>query len=235
LGKLPDPKPDIFKTIGTDNNVMLGQSDGVGIYKDLYDKNKSRAFKIFGTGCFGSDAYSNCVSGTAVSADGVSFADATEEDWPAPQRYDCHQNLFFDEKEDRYLLTTRDGFNGGSGRDIAVVRSTVDGVEGWDHWQNKTELVFSGDADHQLYSQVTFSYYDIYLGLVMVFDTKQPDEYGKGTVHCRLSWSNDSHHWAWVDEGGLTGKPIIPLGAMSTDSKKNAFDSHVSCVDVGCA
>jgi hypothetical protein len=164
LAKLPDPKPDIFATIGTNNNIVLGRSDGVGVYKDLFDRNASRKFKVFGTGCFGSDALSDCVSGTAVSADGLNFTDATEEDWPDPQRYDCHQNLFFDEKEDRYLLTTRDGFDGGSGRDVGFVRSTVNGVEGWNQWENHTELVEEGDDAHQLYSQITFSYYDIYLG-----------------------------------------------------------------------
>jgi hypothetical protein len=62
----------------------------------------------------------------------------------------------------------------------------------------------------------------------MVFDTDEPDQYGHGTVHTRLSWSNDSHHWSWVDQGGLTGKPLIPLGKMSKDSKANDFDSHIT-------
>ena len=65
LSKLPDPKPDSFAKIGANNNIVLGKSDGVGVYKDLFDSNASRKFKMFGTGCFGKDAYSDCISGTA--------------------------------------------------------------------------------------------------------------------------------------------------------------------------
>jgi hypothetical protein len=226
LSKLPDPKPDSFKTIGKENNIVLGNSDGMGIYHDLYDTNKSRSFKAFGTGCFGDDALTNCVSGTAVSADGLHFTDATEVSWPAPQRYDDHQNLFFDERENVYVLTTRD-YTSGSGRDVGLSRATVTGPGGWGSWEKTTENIEQGTGDHQLYSQVTFQYYDIYLGFVMVFDSKSPSSYGHGTVHCRLSWSKDGHDWNWVDSGGLTGKPLIPLGPMSEDPKTNAFDSHI--------
>eukprot|EP00040_Diaphanoeca_grandis_P030608 m.181262 g.181262 ORF g.181262 m.181262 type:complete len:335 (+) comp32056_c0_seq8:340-1344(+) len=92
---------------------------------------------------------------------------------------------------------------------------------GFGNWSNPV-LVEAGDVDHQLYSQITFPFYDIYLGLVMVYDatdgTVGPNA---GHVHCRLSWSRDSITWAWVDEGGLTGREYIPAGEQGT------FDSHV--------
>eukprot|EP00935_MAST-01C_sp_MAST-1C-sp1_P000037 g37.t1 len=227
LSKLKDPKPASFNTIKTANNVVLGNSDGMGIFRDHVDPDGSRAFKAFGTGCFGADALTECVSGTAVSADGLHFKNATELKWPAPQRYDDHQNLHFDEMENRYMLTTRD-YTSGSGRDIGIVRSTEEGPAGWGKWAATAENVEQGNNDHQLYSQITFQFYDIYLGLVMVFDTASAASYGHGTVHCRLSWSKDSHKWAWVDKGGLTGEPLIPLGSMSTDPAKNEFDSHIT-------
>ena len=57
---------------------------------------------------------------------------------------------------------------------------------------------------------MTFPYYNIWLGLVAIFDTVNPSTVG--TVHTRLSWSPDLHTWDWVAPGGLTGTPFIPLG-----------------------
>lgn len=83
-------------------------------------------------------------------------------------------------------------------------------------WGNPVR-VESGDNDHQLYSQITFPFYDIYLGIVMVFDATSKE----GHVHCVLSWSADGEKWEWVDSGGVTGKEFIPAGP------DGAFDSHV--------
>ena len=77
------------------------------------------------------------------------------------------------------------------------------------------------NVHHQLYSQVTFRFYDVFLGLVMVFDAADPAKVG--TVHCRMSWSSQlASGWHWVDKGGLTGKVFLPLGP------KGAFDSHIT-------
>ena len=51
-------------------------------------------------------------------------------------------------------------------------------------------VVENGTQQHQLYSQITFSWMDnAYLGLVSVFDTDKPKDYGYGKVHCRLAIS----------------------------------------------
>ena len=78
-------------------------------------------------------------------------------------------------------------------------------------------------AAHQLYSQITWRFYDIYFGIVMVFDAtngnKGPDA---GHVHCMLSWSPDASTWHWVDRGGLEGlREFIPTG------EPGSFESHV--------
>ena len=87
---------------GRNNNLLLG-GDGTGIFYDEADSNASRRFKAFGTMCAGAgllfDAVddsnevptratdgSSCVSGTAVSADGLHFHDFDRVAWPAPQR-----------------------------------------------------------------------------------------------------------------------------------------------------
>ena len=72
------------------------------------------------------------------------------------------------------VLTTRDGFSGGSGRDIGIARGPEDGgLAGFD-LAKAPELVEKGDAAHQLYSQVTFPFYNVWLGLVAVLDTANP-------------------------------------------------------------
>jgi hypothetical protein len=92
-------------------------------------------------------------------------------------------------------------------------------------------ITMMGNTSHQLYSQVTFRFHDVYLGLVMVFDAScntvnPPCQTGPdaGHVHCRLAWSPDGEmtKWSWVDEGGLTGADFIPAGPSGT------FDSHVT-------
>ena len=126
----------------------------------------------------------------------------------------------------------------GSGRDIGIQRS-LPGTFNWDT-AKAPALVEQGSPAAQLYSQITFPFHDIYLGIVMVYDAESKDGY----VHCRLSWSTNASTWSWVDAGGLTGKEFIPHGAKATSasnptppsssspvaqagSSQNSFDSHV--------
>ena len=126
------------------------------------------------------------------------------------------------------MATTRDGFSGGSGRDIGIQRS-LPGQFAWDTRHAPT-LVESGSPSAQLYSQITFPFHDIYLGIVMVFDATSK----AGHVHCRLSWAENASaaDWDWVDPGGLTGREFIPHGDGPSgdddgDGDVNAFDSHI--------
>ena len=59
----------------------------------------------------------------------------------------------------------------------------------------------------RLLVQITWRFYDVFLGIVMVYDaedgTKGPDA---GHVHCMLSWAPDAlGPWQWVDATGLKG------------------------------
>ena len=90
------------------------------------------------------------------------------------------------------------------------------------------QVTMMGNASHQLYSQITFPFLDVYLGIVMVFDAdcntvNPPCQTGPdaGHVHCRLAWSPDLTNWSWVDPDGLTGADFIPAGPAGS------FDSHV--------
>lgn len=137
------------------------------------------------------------------------------------QRYDCHQQPLWDEQESEYVLTTRTYPNM---RAIGLLRTPS-----WPSGTNATETLTQvevGNAHHQLYSQITFRFYDIWLGLVMVFDADNAAKVG--TVHCRLSWSPNGHDsWSWVDstgptEHGLIGRVFLPLGPPGS------YDSHIT-------
>jgi hypothetical protein len=53
----------------------------------------------------------------------------------------------------------------------------------FDKW-GQPDVTMNGTLQHQLYSQITWRFYDIFLGIVMTFDAKDP----AGQVHCMLSW-----------------------------------------------
>ena len=85
-------------------------------------------------------------------------------------------------------------------------------------------------ADHdnptqQYYSQVSWPYYNGYLGVVMVFDALDPpDVFGKGKMHCELAWSLNGSQYSRV----APGHDFIPHGqATAPGAPDNAFDSHI--------
>ena len=261
---------------GTHNNVIMF-GNGMGIYKDIHEKDPNKRFKAFGgpscffgaggganncTGpiqvtnglCDNSFTYSpltrtrthpktahdlisplpllspfvHCSQGTAVSPDGLYWYEAKNVTWPYAagsqtgphQKYDTHQNLFWDASKGKYIATTRD-LKPFPWRSVAIAESNLEEFSFDTTYAPPS--VLQGTANEQPYSQITFPYYGIYLGLTSVYDA----QYGRteGRVHLRLSWSRDAEHWNWVDQGALTGKDFIPLGR--TGWKHNAFDSHI--------
>ena len=207
-------RPDLA-SLGTKNNIIM-QGGGLGIYRDLHEQNASRRYKCFGQGCAGA-------SGVAYSADGLSFYDPQSLKFPAPQRYDCHNQVYYSPTAKSYVLTTRDGFSGDPGRTIGMATSKPGAFE-FDT-SKAPVCVEQGDAAHQLYSQVTWEWHGIFLGIVMVYDATS----AAGQVHCRLSWSPSADGlsgWQWVDGAGLTGGDFIPLGQQQAGGT-NDFDSHI--------
>lgn len=92
LFDLAQVSPDLAK-YSTHNNVIMS-GGGIGIYLDPNAVSISQKYKAFGEGCFGSSP-TNCtkVSGIATSPDGFKFYNVTALSWPAPQRYDTHNNV----------------------------------------------------------------------------------------------------------------------------------------------
>lgn len=231
---------------GTHNNIIMS-GNGMGIYKDRHEKDPQKRFKAFGgPSCFfgrggGADNCTDNIQGVAVSPDGLFWHDARNVTWPYTpgcpndscphQKYDTHQNLFWDGSKNKYVAVTRD-LKPFPWRAIAVAES-LDGELAWDT-TDAPPAVLQGTATEQPYSQITFPYYGVYLGLVSVYNGTDDPGTGLGEVHLRLSWSPDAKTWHWVDEGGLTGKDLIALGDGDATQEQggdgdpgNPFDSHI--------
>jgi len=215
------PALGLYKDLPDSNIVMSG--GGLGIIRDSHEQNSSKRFKCFGQGCAGEGGCCG-LEGTAVSKDGFHWTDRTHLVFPRPQRYDCHNQVLYSPSQKAYFATTRNGFRGPVGRAIGMLKS-AGGNFSFDTTKAPV-TVEEGNQTYQLYSQSTWEWHNVFLGIVMVFDATSAE----GRVHCRLSWSSSSDvlstdGWQWVDEGGLDGKDFIPLGSES--KTHNAFDSHV--------
>ena len=86
-------------------------------------------------------------------------------------------------------------------------------------------MTLRGTNEHQIYAQVTWKWHQLYMGIAMVYDATDSVF---NRVHCRLVWSRSAlSGWAFVDAGGLTGRDLIPLGAMGpAGSPQNEFDRY---------
>jgi hypothetical protein len=126
--------------------------------------------------------------------------------------------------KEKYIATTRD-LTPFPFRAVGIAESYTNKLD-FD-LTNEPPAVLQGTAAEQPYSQITFPYYGIYLGLTSVYDaTEGPTEAER--VHFRLSWSPDALQWHWVDEGGLTGKDFIALGELRPPAHPSTpFDSHI--------
>ena len=224
-------RPDL-QAIGTRNNIVL-EGGGIGVYHDPAEPDAARRYKAFGPGCYGRDAGCHLEWDThggglwggwptsddlAYSADGLHWTGLGKVKWPSPQRYDCHNTLVRDHRGS-FVATTRDGFSAAPGRAIGIALSQAGAEALAFNTSRAPKLTLAGSLAHQLYSQITFPWLDVWLGINMVYDAQDPH----GRVHCRLAWAaSPQGEWQWADEvGGLTGADLIPLGPDGD------FDSHV--------
>jgi hypothetical protein len=222
--------PPFLKSLGTRNNLLL-VGGGIGVARDRsVAVGTPGAFRAFGVGCFepGGGAAtggkgSSCVSGTGESADGLTWTGAASVAWPPPQRYDCQNNLYWDDVYGHWVLTTRsyDASPEGAGREISVIQSAGVSFGGW---PAAVPVVAHGNASEQLYSMATFRWLDVRLGIVMVFDATKPTT--EGRVHCRLLFqahrsANASAPFDFVGGPAGAAADFIPLGA------DGEFDSHI--------
>eukprot|EP00483_Globobulimina_turgida_P007360 UN07374 len=102
-------------------------------------------------------------------------------------------------------------------RTVAISKSDVNNFASA---YTKADVVESGGNDNQTYSQITFEYYDIFLGLVMLYDSTSSNQ----RVYCELSWSPNMYDWYRVN----AGEQLIPLSPL----KPVVYDSYI-CFTAG--
>lgn len=120
-----------LKQYGKNTNIFMF-GGGLGVYHDTHEPNASLRYKISGgspAGCYSDNGAADCSVATAGSPDGINHWSNVEPlRFAHPWRPDCHTNLFFDERKDAYLMTTRD-YTNPTGRDISISMSGT-GVSG---------------------------------------------------------------------------------------------------------
>jgi hypothetical protein len=167
----------------TQNNLVMRNIHGVGVWKDLHDLDPARRYKAFAANSAG------------VSPDGLHWTIYKCPEIEAAG--DTHNNAFWDERTGRYVGVTRQW--GEAGRIVARTES-ADYVK-WTKAENVMQAL-PDQANCETYANIVFPYGNVYLGLVMLLDT-QTDR-----VHCELAWSPDTVHWRRV----CPGTPLIPPG-----------------------
>jgi len=131
------------------------------------------------------------------SPDGIRWG----EPIPCPQidaAGDTHNNAFWVPELNRYVGITRLWNREKRTRQVGHAES-----EDFVNW-TKAEAVLEGlEGDLQTYAMPVFRYAGIYLGLVMIFNTKTD------RTHCELTWSPDTKDWHRIS-------PSVPLIPNST-------------------
>ena len=180
----------------------------------------------------------------ASSPDGLTWSHVANLSWPPPHKWDTHQNAFRDEVSGHYILTTRSipTFEGSSTpeRTISMHASSSSGWEGMVEADTRVPPVITlrGSQDRQPYSQVTWPWLDVYLGLVAVYHPNEASQ----KVYNRLVWSrvpiptsseagagggggdSSGGGWQWVEGDLSSGPSFIHLGGGSGDESSRGGD-----------
>ena len=108
---------------------------------------------------------------------------------------DTHNNMIWSPQGQMYIAFSRAWANGVR----QVVRTESSDLRTW----TEPGSVEGIDPQHQTYAMMVFPYADMYIGLVMIFDT------ATDFVHCELASSTDTVSWQRV----CPGQPFIDNGA----------------------
>ncbi|GAG51720.1 unnamed protein product, partial [marine sediment metagenome] len=112
---------------------------------------------------------------------------------------DTHNNSLWHQRLGRYVGITR---LWRDGQRIVGRTESPDFV----NWTKAAEALRGVERHLQTYAMPVFRYANVYLGLVMVFDTQSD------LVDCELAWSPDTVHWERV----CPGTSLIPRGAKGS-------------------
>lgn len=173
-----------------DNNLTLRippeGPHGTGVFRDERETDSRRRYKAFFS--MNGGLWLSC------SPDGLAWDAATRCEGTEVAG-DTHNNLLWSSARQRYVAFTR---TWGDGIRQVARTETVD-LRAW----TKPQVVLQGeDARHQTYAMLVFHYAQVYLGLLMIFDTTSD------RIHCELAWSPDTIEWHRVSPG----TPLIANG-----------------------
>ena len=170
---------------GGANNLVMRQVHGAGVFRDTRDPDPGRRYKML----FHAEGMS-----VAASPDGLHWSPPV----PCPEiaaAGDTHNNVLWDERSRTYVGITRLWADGQ--RIVGRTESPE-----FRTWTKATEVLRGLDPRLQTYAMPVFRYANVYLGLVMIFDTETD------LVDCELAWSPDTVQWARV----CPGTPLISRG-----------------------
>ncbi len=169
------------------NNIVWRGPHGAGVFKDLYDPDPARRYKMIFQGL--------CVS---FSEDGIHWKPAVHIEG-IDVKGDTHNNAFWAPTLGKYVGITRTWED--DEREVARIESAD-----FLNWSEE-EVILKGDKDLQTYSMPVFFYGGVYLGLVTIYNLKT------GRVETQLAWSPDTKHWTRIDPG----TPLIPCSETELD------------------
>ncbi|MBN1554837.1 MAG: hypothetical protein JXA11_08825 [Phycisphaerae bacterium] len=174
------------------NNIVMRPTHGAGVRNDPADPDPERRYKMFTSMEEKHDQLA-----VSFSRDGLRWSPYI----PCPNigsHGDTHNTFFRDERAGTYVAFTRRWDPIGQ-RTVARTRS-ADFV----HWTPASEVMRAlPDQPHrQTYELQGFNYAGVYLGFVMILDTRSD------FVDCELAWSVDSVEWRRL----CPGEALIPRG-----------------------
>jgi len=167
------------------NNIVWRGPHGAGIFKDKYEKDPNKKYKILYQGIF-----------TSFSKDGINWES------PIPIKGvdvagDTHNNAFWAPTLKKYVGITRTWRKDPDRWYRQVARIESSDFINW----TKEQVVFEGNGiTDQTYAMPVFYHAGVYLGLLAVYN----GETDKTTTE--LTWSPDTKVWNRISPG----KPLIP-------------------------
>lgn len=178
----------------TENNITARDTPNVGVFRDPHDADPSRRFKMIYDVGMGEMR-------VRFSADGTHWGEPLTPEGLG-RVGDTHNNAFWDERIDRYVLLTR----------LYLGERLVARSESRDflHWETPKLVLRSTLAEgrgRQAYCMPAFPYANVYLGFVMIYNVGTDR-----SVDCELTWSPDGISWERV----APGTPFIPRGPKGT-------------------
>tara|TARA_Y100000814_G_scaffold177210_1_gene129514 strand:+ start:1104 stop:2519 length:1416 start_codon:yes stop_codon:yes gene_type:complete len=163
-----------------ENNIIWRGPHGAGIYKDSFEKDPKRKYKMIFQGLSFSTSMNGINWEKAKNIKGVDVAG------------DTHNNAFWAPTLHKYVGITRSWGAKEEGRLRQVARIESSDFENW----SKEQVILEGSGKNdQPYAMPVFYYGGVYLGLLAVYSS------GQDRTWTELTWSKDTKRWNRISPG----------------------------------